>query len=50
MTTPPDSIAICPECHAGKHRNCDGTAWDVDADEPTTCGCEHRTTEGMMTE
>lgn len=30
---------ICPECHDGKHRNCDGTAWDFDKDELTECEC-----------
>lgn len=33
---------ICPECAAGKHPNCDGTAWDFDADELTTCACAGR--------
>jgi len=32
---------ICPECATGKHINCDGTAWDGDTDQPTTCGCTH---------
>lgn len=31
--------AICPECAAGKHPNCDGTAWDHERDELTTCQC-----------
>lgn len=30
---------ICPECHAGKHGNCNGQAWNTEADEPTTCTC-----------
>ena len=30
----------CPECRAGKHRNCDGTAWDQAADAPTPCPCQ----------
>lgn len=30
---------ICPECAAGKHDNCDGTAWDTDADQSTRCAC-----------
>lgn len=34
---PPDPV--CPECRAGKHTNCDGTAWDQAADAPTTCAC-----------
>lgn len=29
----------CPECRAGKHGNCDGTAWDNAADAPASCGC-----------
>jgi hypothetical protein len=29
----------CPECKAGKHPNCDGTAWDFDTDRPTECPC-----------
>lgn len=32
-------MPICPECAQGKHRNCDGTAWDDQADERTTCAC-----------
>jgi hypothetical protein len=31
---------LCPECLTGKHRNCDGTAWDFDNDEITDCQCE----------
>jgi hypothetical protein len=31
----------CPECRAGKHRNCDGTAWDVEADALVDCPCNH---------
>ena len=28
---------ICPECRDGKHRNCDGTAWDdLTGDLPVT--------------
>lgn len=30
---------VCPECKAGKHRNCDGTAWCIFRDEPTECSC-----------
>lgn len=30
---------VCPECDQGKHRNCNGTAWDFDADELVACGC-----------
>lgn len=29
----------CPECVTGKHGNCDGTAYDHDSDEITTCHC-----------
>lgn len=29
----------CPECVAGKHQNCDGTAWDDERDDITECGC-----------
>ena len=28
-----------PECKQGKHRNCDGTAWDDDTDELASCRC-----------
>lgn len=31
--------AICPECRAGKCINCDGEAWDDEADAPTVCAC-----------
>jgi hypothetical protein len=30
---------VCPECEQGKHGNCDGWAWDFDADEKTQCQC-----------
>lgn len=30
---------VCPDCGAGKHPNCDGTAWDADADDVTFCAC-----------
>ena len=33
-------VQPCPECVAGKCPNCDGTAWDMAADAPTTCPCE----------
>lgn len=33
------SSAVCPECRTGKHPNCDGTAWDDDADSLTLCTC-----------
>lgn len=29
----------CPECAAGKHRNCDGSTWDPDLDLPVPCPC-----------
>jgi hypothetical protein len=32
-------VQLCPECRAGKHRNCDGTGWDIDADERVPCPC-----------
>lgn len=31
--------AINPDCVAGKHRACSGTAWDETADELTLCTC-----------
>lgn len=30
----------CPECIAGKHTNCDGSAWDPEKDEIVLCECE----------
>lgn len=39
-------IPVCPECRNGKHPNCDGTAWDVDADAPTSCRCSHGSHRG----
>ena len=36
MSTIPD----CPECHAGKHGNCNGVTWDNDADDFAPCPCE----------
>lgn len=30
---------ICPECAAGKHRNCTGWALDETTDEVVACGC-----------
>ena len=30
---------VCPECEQGKHGNCDGWAWDFDADDKTQCQC-----------
>lgn len=32
---------ICPECRDGKHRNCDGTAWDDLRDQAASCTCAH---------
>lgn len=32
-------IPVCPECEQGKHSNCDGTAWDNEADAVVACGC-----------
>lgn len=29
----------CPECAAGKCRNCDGQTWDHERDEPGVCPC-----------
>ncbi|MBS1674105.1 MAG: hypothetical protein JSS74_09095 [Actinobacteria bacterium] len=32
--------SISPDCRdGGKHRACDGTAWDHERDELTTCSC-----------
>ena len=36
-----NGVYICPECRDGKHRNCNGAAWDSKKDCPTNCGCEH---------
>jgi len=33
---------ICPECEVGKHGNCNGQAWDHDADARTICQCPDR--------
>jgi hypothetical protein len=30
---------VCPECRAGKHRNCDGDALDEATDEIVQCAC-----------
>lgn len=32
---------ICPECVAGKCGNCDGSAWDNEADEMVVCTHVH---------
>jgi len=42
---------VCPECEQGKHRNCNGTAWDFDADELVPCGCPdaaHLTAQALV--
>lgn len=31
--------AVCPECTAGKHGNCDGTAWSDALDCVVDCTC-----------
>ena len=31
---------ICPECKAGKHRNCDGRAWCYQTDSGSPCRCD----------
>lgn len=35
--------AISPDCRDGNHQKCDGIAWDMAADEATSCkcGCDH---------
>jgi hypothetical protein len=33
------SLPVCPDCHAGKHRNCDGVTWDNEADDFAQCPC-----------
>lgn len=38
-------VKPCPECAAGKCRNCDGTTWDEHTDSPTVCPCAHRNHE-----
>lgn len=32
-------LPVCPECHAGKHWNCDGKAGIDDDDNFIDCGC-----------
>lgn len=36
-----DSRAVprSPDCRDGNHGKCDGTAWDLDHDALTRCGC-----------
>lgn len=36
----------CPECDAGKCRNCDGRAWDFINDQPSVCACWQAGHEG----
>lgn len=36
---PAPNLWVCPECGQGKHGNCNGWAWDFDADEKTQCQC-----------
>jgi len=36
---PTPDLWVCPECEQSKHGNCDGWAWDFDADEKTQCQC-----------
>lgn len=35
-------VEPCPECHEGKHGNCDGTSWDKLQDGPAPCPCAVR--------
>jgi hypothetical protein len=35
-------LRFCPECSAGKHPNCQGEAWDTEADAPVPCTCPDR--------
>ena len=39
MPTFLEHAATCPECRAGKHRNCDGTSWEITFDRPGPCPC-----------
>lgn len=39
---------ICPECLAGKCRNCNGEAWDHAADEPAPCACTEEVHDGQV--
>ena len=34
-------VRDCPDCEQGKHHNCDGRAWDNDADDFAPCPCAH---------
>jgi hypothetical protein len=33
------ALLFCRECSEGKHPNCDGSAWDNDADAEAPCTC-----------
>lgn len=39
---PAGAAHVCPECEQGKHDNCNGDAWDDQADELTSCDCAGR--------
>lgn len=39
MTNITPEEPVCPECRAGKHGNCDGSAWDDELDMLTECAC-----------
>lgn len=39
VSTAPARLLFCRECSEGKHINCDGTAWDNEADAPAPCTC-----------
>lgn len=30
---------VCPECHSGKHQNCDGIAWCFKDNDEIPCIC-----------
>jgi hypothetical protein len=34
-----NALLFCHECSEAKHRNCDGTAWDNEADAQAPCTC-----------
>ena len=36
----PVSGPLSPDCRDGNHHKCDGTAWDIERDEPTGCTCK----------
>lgn len=36
----PSKDHICPECKAGKHTNCDGSAWCNALDRDVFCYCD----------